>query len=223
MTKAVSLNIASRSNDPNGRGKVDLEDRTFEYIPIPEKKETIVDVPSYSDLEWLDNAKLKEKDVAVHLDPEFDTYTYGHIKRGFGDMNSLLGLNEGNYLFFHSTLVSSQNLNRWLTAIIGYFEIEETIDCREVSANEIRALSRFKNNAHIKRKEPGVDLLISGTDNSELLEKCIPLSSLESPKRLKDDFKELIRTPKGKKINDGNPWYRWTLKVLEPEKLLMKR
>jgi len=217
MTKAVSLNIASRSSDPNGRGDLNLEDRTFDYIPIPEGKETTVEIPTYSDLEWLDTAGLKEKQIPVHLDPEFDTYTYGHIRRGFGDMNSLLSLDEDDYLFFHSTLTASGG---WLTAIIGYFQIEKIIDCRELSDEDIKSMTDFENNAHLKRKEPGVDLLISGTEKSRLLERCILLSSLDDPRSLKDDFKELIRTATGKKINDGSPWYRWTLKVLEPEELL---
>jgi len=56
-----------------------------------------------------------------------------------------------------------------------------------------------------------------------LLKKCIPLSSCEHPRDLKDRFTGWIRTPKGKEINDGSPWFRWTLKVLEPEKILEMR
>jgi len=131
-----------------------------------------------------------------------------------------MGLEEGDYLFFYSTLDNKHDSSEGLTAIIGYFEIEKVIDCRELSSSEIKEMDRFENNAHLKRKHPGLDLLISETEDSKLLEKCIPLSSFENPRKLKDEFKELVRTPTGKKINDGSPWFRWALKVTEPEMIL---
>ena len=223
MTKGVSINVASSSQNPTGRGPVYPSDFSFEYLPIPEENETIEKVPTYAELEWITQENITTSDKPVHLDPEFETYTYGHAERGFGDINSLMGLEEGDYLFFHSTLDNKHDPSEWLTAIIGYFEIEKVIDCREFSSSEIKEMDRFENNAHLKRKDSGVDLLISGTEDSKLLEKCIPLSSFEDSRKLRDEFKELVRTPTGKKINDGSPWFRWTLKVTEPEKILEMR
>jgi len=222
MAKAVSMNVASRSSDPNGRGRININDTTFEYLPIPEGKETVNDIPTYSELEWIEKENLKKSNLPVHLDPEFKTYTYGHIKRGFGDVSSILDLEKGDYFFFHSTLADLEDSNKWLTAIIGYLEVKKIVDCRDLSSSEIKAINGFENNAHLKRKEPNVDFLVSGTEDSKLLERCIPLSSLKSPRCLKEDSEELIRTPTGKKINGGSPWFRWTLKILEPEKILKR-
>jgi len=220
MMKGASINIASSSKNPNGRGPIDPPDFSFEYLPIPEESEIIDEIPTYAELDWISQENIPVLDKPVHLDPEFKTYTYGHATRGFGDMGLLMDLKEGDYLFFHSTLDNKHEPSEWLTAIIGYFEIEKVIDCRELSSSEIKEMGGFENNAHLKRKDSGVDLLISGTEDSKLLEKCVPLSSFEDPRKLKDEFKEFVMTPSGKEINDGNPWFRWTLKVTEPEKML---
>jgi len=223
MAKGVSINIASSSQDPNGRGPVDPADFSFEYLPIPEKSETREKIPTYAELEWISHESITYPDEPVHLDPEFKTYTYGHVKRGFGDVELLMDLEERDHLFFHSTLSNKNDPSEWMTAIVGYFEIEKVIDCRNLSSSDMRDMDRFRKNAHLKRKDTNVDFLLSGSEYSKLLKRCIPLSSFESSRGLRDEFKRFIRTPKGKEINDGSPWFRWTLKVLEPEMILKRR
>jgi len=86
----VFINVGSSSNNPNGRGKIS-KDGTFEYLPIPEVAETARKVPTYRDLGF---AGVRSPDLSVHFDPEFETFTYGHVKRGFGDTSSLVRLRE---------------------------------------------------------------------------------------------------------------------------------
>ncbi len=222
MIKGISINVASSSQYPNGRGAIDPANNSFEYLPIPETKDCTGNIPTYSDLKWIEPQKLKKPGLKVHLDPEFETYTYGHVKRGFGDVNSLLSLEKGEYLFFHSTLSHIKDPSKWVTAIIGYFEVDDVIDCRKVSNDEIKEnyRERFGNNAHLKREQPNVDFLVKGSEDSKLLKKAILLSDFDSPRKLKDYFKDTITTTGGKKIKDDHPWYRWTLKVTEPEEIL---
>lgn len=218
MVKALSINVASNESYTNGRGLIDPVDLTFEYLPIPEEGEVETTVPTYSGIETLRGRRLKNQ--PVHLDPEFETYTYGHVKR-FGEMKSLLNLDKGDYLFFHATL-SHPSSNLWLTAVIGYFVIESVEDCRGLTSKEVKEKhrNRFKNNAHLKRTDSSVDLLISGTKGSELLEHAILLSTFSEPLKLIDSFKDNITTVTGKRINEGNPWHRWTLKIERPEDIL---
>jgi len=225
MAKGVSINVGSSSQNPNGRGPVDPSDFSFEYLPIPEKSETIREVPTYTELEWINQESITVSDIPVHLDPEFETYTYGHVKRGFGDMKLLRNLNNRDYLFFHSTLSKEENNSEWITAIIGYFEINEIVDCTDLSSKEIRDNyeSGFKENAHFKRKNPEVDFLVKGNKESKLFERAIPLSKFETPRKLIDRFKDSIETSSGKNIKDETPWFRWTLKVDDPKDIIKMR
>jgi len=214
---SMSINVASNSGHLNGRGLINPNNYYFEYLPIPETKECKKKVPTYSDLEWIDDKRLKKPNLKVHLDPEFDTYTYGHAKRGFGD-TKILNLGEGDYLFFHSTLDNQENPDLWLTAIVGYFEIDDILDCRDLTSTETRkkAGKKFRNNAHLKRKKCDVDFLIKGSDESRLLDRAIPLSEFDTPLVLKEEFENLIKTSGGKDVKDEKPWFRWTLKVHDP-------
>jgi len=221
IAKAISLNIGSNSRYINGRGQIDPVDLTFQYLPIPETKPVVLKVPTYAELQ-VKKKQLKDPNQLVHFDPEFRTCTYGHIKRGYGDINALLSLNEGDYLFFHATLSHPNKPSLWLTAIIGYFIIESVHDCRGLAKEEIQEQygDRFKSNAHLKRVDPSVDLLISGSKKSKLFGHAIPLSNFSVPLRLNNRFKSIITTVSGKQIDDGKPWYRWTLKVNAPEEII---
>jgi hypothetical protein len=221
MGEAVSINVGSNSQHVNGRGVVDPFDFSFDYLPIPETEQVMSEVPTYADLK-LRNTGLKAPWHPVHLDPEFETYTYGHVRRGYGDIKALLGLDRGDYLFFHATLSHPGDPSLWLTAVIGYFVVEDVFDCRGLSEDGIRKQygDRFNLNAHLRRADPSVDILISGSDGSRLLDRAIPLSSFSLPRRLNERFRGVITTLTGKDLRNGSSWFRWTLKVEDPEKLL---
>lgn len=137
-------------------------------------------------------------------------------------MGAIKSLDQGDYLLFHATLSHPEYPEKWLTAIIGYFEVECVVECSGLSTAEIKDLhgKKFANNAHLKREDPSVDLLVAGTGDSRLLEKAIPLSTFESPRELRKEFNELFRTAGGKTISNGKSWCRWTLKIEDVEKLM---
>jgi hypothetical protein len=211
----VLVNIGSSSSNPNGRGRI-FKDCTFEYLPIPEFGKTTERVPTYRDLGF-DNVKFP--DLPVHLDPEFQTFTYGHVKRGFGDIQSLLRLVESDVLFFYATL---QNEERWSPYLIGFFRNLEVHDCRKLSTEQVLCFKSigFSNNAHLKRVHPSVDLLIKGGEESKLLEWAFPLAEECNQLAPRKTLTDIIHTATGREILSGTPWFRWTLTSDRAEELL---
>lgn len=202
----VLLNVGSNSTKPNGRGRI-FEDYTFEYLPIPETKKTAQRVPTYRELGF---PNVKHPDLFVHLDPGFETFTYGHVKRGFGDIEALLCLEENDVLFFYATL---QKMDEWAPYIIGYFRDLKVHDCRGLSKSETLSLKSqgLGDNAHLRRLDPSVDLLIQGGKNSKLMRRAFPLAEENDPLSLRKSLGNIIRTVTGRKIGSGKPWFRWTL------------
>lgn len=213
----VLINIGSSSSNPNGRGRV-FQDGTFEFIPIPELRKTVEKVPTYRDLGF---NHLRFPDLPVHLDPEFETFTYGHVRRGFGDIQKILKLKKDDILFFYATL---QKDNGWAPYIIGYFKHLAIHDCRGLSSKEIFSLKSvgFTNNAHLKRVDPHVDFLIKGNEGSRLLKKAFPLGKEENHLTFKEPLEGIVLTATGKKIRSGTPWFRWTLICNDPDQLICR-
>jgi hypothetical protein len=213
----VLINVGSNSSNPNGRGRV-FGDLTFEYLPIPESEQTAERVLTYGELGF---NSVKFPNLPVHLDPEFETFTYGHVRRGFGDVGTLLRLREdqNGVLFFYSTL---QKENDWFPYIIGYFRNLRIHDCRRLAKEELRKLKSegFSNNAHMKRIDPSVDFLIRGGEGSGLLKTAFLLSANGDRSVLRESLKNTILTATGKKIKKGKPWFRWTMLTSKADELL---
>lgn len=211
----VNVGSSTSKETPNGRGKI-LDSFQFEYLPIPEQEKTIVKIPTYRELGF---QQIKFPDLPVHLDPEFNTFTYGHVERGYGDMNSLLRLEKDDALFFHATL---QKDSTWSTYVIGYFMNIERYDCRRLSAKETSALkdNGFADNAHLKRVDPHVDLLLKGARGSKQLRRAFPLAEEKDHLTLRRSLADIMFTAGGKKIERGAPWFRWTLICTDCARLL---
>jgi hypothetical protein len=211
----VLINVGSSSSNPNGRGRV-FSDCTFEFIPIPELRKTIEKVPTYRDLGF---SYLRFPDLSVHLDPEFETFTYGHVRRGFGDIQNLLKLKSNGVLFFYATL---QKDHGWAPYIMGYFKDLNICDCRDLSSEEIFDLKPmgFANNAHLKRVDPHVDFLIKGGEDSRLLKKAFPLAEEDNHLTFKEPLRDILCTATGKNIESGTPWFRWTLTCEKADNLI---
>lgn len=211
----VLVNVGSNETHPNGRGRI-FEDFTFEYLPIPELRKTGQRVPTYRKLGF---KHVKCPDLLVHVDPGFETFTYGHVRRGFGDIESLLKLTKNDVLFFYATLKKKE---KWSTYIIGYFRSLEIYDCRKLSAIAIANLRfrGFGNNAHLKRLDPSVDLLIKGGRDSTLLNQAFPLADSNNPLTLQKSLTNIVYTVSGKRIKSGTPWFRWTLICKDATQLL---
>jgi hypothetical protein len=175
-------------------------------------------VPTYKEIGF---EHVKFPNRQVHLDPEFKTFTYGHVKRGFGDLQCLLRLKKSDVLFFYATLQKEED---WSTYIIGYFKNLTIYDCRKLPKREILSFKSkgFANNAHLKRANPSVDLLIKGREGSKLLNKAFPIAEDKDCLTIRRPLKNIILSVTGKKIKPGAPWYRWALTSKNPHELIEK-
>lgn len=205
MDRILGLNVGSNAAMPNGRGWVDPATGRFAYLPIPETEPLVCPAPTYADLGFAD---LPHPDLPVHLDPEFDTFTYGHRRR-FGDAR-LWDLRPGDLLFFYATLDHLPERRAWGLYAIGYFVVEEALDVRGWPPDQVMALSAFRANAHLKRVEPGVDLLVRGGPGSRLLQTALPLSDPDDPRRPHPALDGLLTTVTGRPLG-GQGWWRWLL------------
>jgi len=183
--QAIAINIGANTNEPGFRAPVWASGR-FEYIPIPESKETVESVVTYGDLAPHLEQTIPDAvaDTPVHLDPEFpeypfcERYTYGDehgIKAG-----PLSELSAGDYLLFYATLSVTEQAP-WLPAewgafLIGQFKLaRDPLTGEEYLAGEPAA---FANNAHVKRNPVDARVMILGDSaGSRLYDRAIPLST----------------------------------------------
>lgn len=211
----VSVNVGSSSSNPNRRGRV-FDNYECEFLPIPEVRKTSEQIPTYKDLGF---DKVKFPDLQVHSDPEFRSCTYGHVRRGFGDLENLLKLEREDCLLFHATLEKQVG---WSTYVIGYFRNLNVLDCRKLSPREIFDLKSkgFENCAHLKRTVSHADLLVKGGTGSRQLKKAFPLAEESDHLAVAKKLQDLVLTSSGKKIKPGAPWFRWTLTCRKADRLL---
>lgn len=211
----VLINVGSSSRNPNGRGRI-FRDYSFEFVPIPEMGKASEKVPTYRDIGF---SHVKFPDLPVHLDPEFQNFTYGHVRRGFGDIENLLRLKRDDCLFFFATL---QKENGWAPYIIGYFKNLDVHDCRNLSSEDMFDFKSkgFENCAHLKRIDPHVDFLVKGGGGSKILRRAFPLAEEKHHLTLAKSLEDIVLTSTGKKIKPGTPWFRWTLTCNNCAKLL---
>jgi hypothetical protein len=159
-------------------------DGSFEYIPIPDGFG--IDERTYGTLVGSDGASLADllpagvgtrlRHRSVHLDPEFDTFTYGDPtppKRG------LRRLRSGDLLVFYAGLEGFDFLSHPALYLIGYFEVEAAGLATEFNATDIGHL--FGDNFHVRH--PGIFqaqrrelVLVKGGPASRRLKKAACLS-----------------------------------------------
>lgn len=165
-------------------------DYSFSYIP-----------PNYSDLKQRETKEkntykslgldyfVSDKTVnrRVHMDPEFETFTYGDqdkIKR-----NSLLRLNRGDLLVFHLAGEWQGDPKEVCCHIFGYFVVNYVVDWNELTSAERKKYQSFlKKNAHIRSSKSKDNLVIvKGYRKSKLLKRCIPIT-VPNPRPRKNAF-----------------------------------
>ena len=211
--KIVVINVGANTKNPGFRGPI-FSDGSFKFVPFIEGRATDRPV-TYADMglaEFVASRGLDPGSIA-HYDPEFETFTYGHRRRGFGD-NVLWDLFKGDYLMFMATLDYYGNgerapwINpRWGAYIIGYFMIERAPLTQEGFNSSTWAKDRFQNNAHFRRIDKQADLWISGSLESKLLKKAFPLSNPIDPLKPNELTKKVFLS----QYTKTGGWYRWTL------------
>lgn len=154
-----------------------LRDGSFEYVPIPE--DLSEHGRKYGEIHGKkDNRLLSEffstkrqariRDTLAHLDPEFDSYTYGDPTR---PKRSLRELEQGDLLVFYAGLEPhgfEDSTKRGLY-VIGYFEVEAAGEAVRFAKDRLSEL--FGKNQHVKypRKNEAELVLVKGSTKSRLL------------------------------------------------------
>ncbi|MGQ4833568.1 MAG: hypothetical protein ACP6IS_06720 [Candidatus Asgardarchaeia archaeon] len=198
-----------------------FRDGTFVFLPKPEPLEEndIFNPITYKDLGL---AKYLPKDFSpyffAHLNPEFQTYTYGHKSKNH-EIDPILKIKEDDIILFYTHLEyrdkekpELEEINeKWGAYIIGFFVVEEAITYEDFIKEPEEYYSKFLLNAHLRYRTPRFDILIKGDPNkSAMLYKAIPLSDSKIPTQPNDFLKEIS-------VNLENDWIRSTI-VCSPEK-----
>lgn len=158
-----------------------FEDGSFEYIPIPERRDT-AENRTYSDLPGRNGGSLAEfvpaklRDSFPHMDPEFDTFTYGDPTRN--KRGQVARLFPGDLLIFYAGLEPTDGIDKSRIFIIGYFTVKQVYDFSEKPKSQHSSmLQMVRNNAHAKRDimDEGLVVVEGDPKKSKLLPQAIPL------------------------------------------------
>jgi hypothetical protein len=166
-----------------------FEDGSFEYIPIPDRfGDKGVDKRTYGNIRGKRGRRLvdyfpetRREQIfhqSVHVDPEFETFTYGDPTR---PKASLRRLGEGSLLVFYAGLKGWKFDCPPALYIIGYFEIARAGLAASFSRAELAGV--FRNNFQVIHREVFEAqkdrlVLVKGNANSRLLKKAVKISSV---------------------------------------------
>lgn len=158
-------------------------DRSFEYVPIPESKPSTSSV-KYSNINARSGGTLEQfvpLNILIdggyaHLDPEFETFTYGDPtknKRG-----QLLCMKEGDMLVFYAGLRPPAQSKGSVLYLIGFFTLACVYDVSHRQSWPPSDLRHLWANAHFRRGTPDEGLVVvqGKLDESRLLERAVPMS-----------------------------------------------
>ncbi len=164
-------------------------DGSFEFMPIPDGfSGTGVDERTYGNTLGRRGVPLSEyfpprrrpvmAKCPMHVDPEFDTYTYGDpspLKA------RLRHLEPGDLLAFYSGLEGWDAPREPALYLVGYFEVAAAGRASEFDETELRTL--FERNFHVRHlgvfKEQKERLvLVKGSPASRLLDQAVCISQL---------------------------------------------
>jgi hypothetical protein len=166
-----------------------FRDGSFEYIPIPDSfAGKGIDRRTYGNMRGKEGRRLVDYfpeahrrrmvKQSVHVDPEFETFTYGDPTRL---KVSLHQLNEGSLLVFYAGLTGWKWNCPPALYIIGFFEIVRAGLATSFSQAELARM--FQNNFHVMHRDvfeaqkAGL-VLVKGNANSRLLKKAVKISSV---------------------------------------------
>lgn len=201
MKKAVLLRVGIDSGSGGIQGPL-FKDGSFEFICIPDNKGVSIHkygtCLSRNGIPHSDYFPLQRRETVaqqhVHLDPEFDTFTYGDPT---APKRSLRKLENGDYLIFYCGLQEWDKATGWKEGrhpglyIVGYFVVEMAGMATDFSKRMVEL--EFGQNFHVRypsvfKTQREQLVLVKGGRESRLLQKAYRISSEgrdRSGKRLK--------------------------------------
>ena len=191
MKKAVLLRVGIDSGCGGIQGPL-FSDGSFEFVCIPDNKR--VSAHKYGTVIGKNGRPHSvyfpaRKQVAIaeqhiHLDPEFETFTYGDPTT---PKRSLQKLERGDYLIFYCGLQGWDEETDWRASespalyIVGYFVVELAGMAADFSKTTLKR--EFGKNFHVRyptvfEKQRDDLVLVKGGPDSRLLTKAHQLSSV---------------------------------------------
>lgn len=168
-----------------------FEDGTFDFVCIPDKKQ--MSVHTYGDsvgkhgncfVDFFPKSRREQMaKQCVHVDPEFETFTYGDPTR---PKRSLRKLNPGDVLVFYCGLQKWNTESGWNKGsrpalyLAGYFEVLLAGMATNFSKKVLR--SEFGKNFHVRyptvyEQQKDELVLVKGGPGSRLFSKAHQISS----------------------------------------------
>jgi hypothetical protein len=168
-----------------------FQDGTFEFICIPDKKRvsehTYGNCIGRSGIPHSEFFKVRQREKVaqkhVHLDPEFETFTYGDPT---SPKRSLRKLGKGDYLIFYCGLQRWDEATSWrrddipALYIAGYFVVEKAGMAADFDAKTLQR--EFGQNFHVRypsvfQQQQEQLVLVKGGPGSRLLTKAYLISA----------------------------------------------
>ena len=162
---------------------------SFEFVPIPDQfKKKGANCQTYGNTAGRYGRKLLEyfperlhekcRDISIHNDPEFETFTYGDPTP---PKASLRRLRKGDLLIFYAGLHGWNFESAPALYIVGYFEVEKAGKAADYSLAELKR--DFRRNFHVRHKSVFDDqrnrlVLVKGNEKSRLLQKARLMSAM---------------------------------------------
>jgi hypothetical protein len=186
---------------PNGGGFHSriFKDRSYLFIPIPEKKENLITSKAltYRDFKWHNKAVIPylprkiwsddPPDQFIHNDPEFVTFTYGSPKYNSKGMreknyNALLEMEKGDILAFYAAF-SGDSANIDGLYLFAYFVVNCVIEWSDPDGLSQEKQALVRNNHHFIHRRPNQVVVVGFPDKSRVFKKAILLSSRITDRR----------------------------------------
>lgn len=190
MAKAVLLRVGIDSGCGGIQGPL-FKDGSFEFVCIPDNKGVSVHrygtclsrngLPHSDYFPMSQREKMAQKHV--HLDPEFETFTYGDPTP---PKRSLRKLEKGDHLIFYCGLQEWDEAAGWKNErspglyIVGHFVVEMAGMATDISKQTLK--SEFGQNFHVRypsvfKMQQEQLVLVKGGRGSRLLKKAVRISS----------------------------------------------
>ncbi|WIG61407.1 MAG: hypothetical protein OJF49_004155 [Ktedonobacterales bacterium] len=161
-----------------------FSDDTFEFIPIPDGWH--LDARTYGNTlgrhgrvfadYFAVGQRARISQESMHVDPEFETFTYGDPTRPKARLRELSG---GDLLVFYAGLQGYDCARKPALYIVGYFEV--AIAGLATQLGDVTVTALFSANFHVRHPKVFPDqrdrlVLVKGTPASRLLEHAVQIS-----------------------------------------------
>lgn len=189
MRQVVLLRVGIDAGCGGMQGPL-FDDGTFEFVCIPDRKGvslhtygTVVGRNGQAHLDYFPASRQRKMaEQAVHVDPEFETFTYGDPTL---PKRSLRNLKPGDFLLFYCGLQKWNSERGWdytcrpALYLAGFFKVALAGMAHDFDKKTLKA--EFGNNFHVRHRsvfEQQKDslVLVKGGPCSRLFHKAYPIS-----------------------------------------------